>query len=135
MRLRNGKVYNNFTEKCEAKLPPELLRIITEYHHCKKCYDEDNKGVKYCNICEINKKFISIRVCRYCEIDSSMEDIFNYQHSTHCERCTRPLIKLVYCAEFESIDLKYENYSFERTTCDICNIETYIMLTYAPVFT
>lgn len=134
MRLRNGKIYNNFVEECEVKLPPELLRIISEYHHCKKCYDEDNKGVKYCYICETNKKFISIRICRYCEIDTALEDIFNGQHLNNCKQCMEPLVKLVYCEEFETIDLKYENYSFERSTCDICNIETFIMHTYSPVF-
>ena len=80
MRLRNSKnyIYKNtlnyksksiigIVRECEACIPPELLRIISSYHHCSDCFKNGKIHCNYCNICDINDKtHIRCDICDNC---------------------------------------------------------------------
>jgi hypothetical protein len=139
MKLRSGKrlsgfIYsknNRILRKTERTIPIELLRIITKYHHCNKCKITDNKDKLYCDTCEIDRKFYVYRVCQDCDRGTTdPKFLINKKYFTHCEKCTQPLIKLVYCEKFNVIDLDSSKYDYTTTNCNTCNIKTYIMNTY-----
>ena len=63
--MKNSKI--KLLKNCETNLPIELLRIISSYHHCDRCYSLSNKHCNNCNTCNINKKMhITCRKCKKC---------------------------------------------------------------------
>ena len=81
----------------------------------------------YCDICETNKRFYIYRICKLCNnLEQNIE-------VTICNNCKNDLTKLIYCEEFENIDLRYENYVFEKKTCNECGIETFVMQICNPL--
>ena len=140
MKLRSGKCLSGFMysknntllNKTNKKLPIELLRIIKNYHHCSKCKVTDNKDKLYCDTCEIDRKLYMYRICEECDKDTTNpEFLINKKYFTHCEKCSKPLIKLVYCEKFNLIDLDFSQYNYTITNCNMCNVKTYIMDIYS----
>jgi len=140
MKLRSGKRLSGFMysknntliNKTSKTLPIELLRIIKNYHHCSKCEITDNKDKLYCDICERTKKLYIYRICEECDKDTSKSEfLINKNYFTHCEKCLKPLIKLVYCESFNVIDLNFSKYNYTIKKCNMCNIKTYIMNIYS----
>lgn len=130
MKLRNGKLFGDdlneyIIEQCNL-IPKELTKYIVKYHHCTNCFIYDNKDEMICHVCGFNKKFKVFRICSFCDI-KKYGPVINNNYSTHCKLCLNPLIKLIYCDDFEDIDLRYELFNFKIVKCRECNINIYLM--------
>jgi hypothetical protein len=131
MKLRNGKLIGDtlneyIIEKCNTIIPEELTRYIVDYHHCNTCYLNDNKEEMICHVCGFYKKFKVYRVCSICD-NKKYGPLINDNYSTHCKICLSPLIKLIFCDDFEDIDLRYELFNFKKVNCNECKINIYLM--------
>jgi hypothetical protein len=105
MILRNGKKieYTNFKKNinqtevlrdCIKFLPNELLRIISNYNHCKKCFISNHKHCSTCNQCNVNPKtHLTCKKCKTCYPKYITRIFYNlvYYHTInthiHCEHC------------------------------------------------
>ena len=90
MKLRNGKytivekqskykTKKNTGNKAAQIIPDEILKIISEYHHCFHCYLNDNKKyIAYCDICETDSEFKIFRICK--NFDKTPDFLNNKNH-------------------------------------------------------
>lgn len=97
MRLRNNKVTgveDNVLDRCIEYLPRELLREITDFHHCLNCFENNYIHCTHCNNCvEQYKKHYICNKCNICYpamksvIFANRRYDFVVNKHIHCDIC------------------------------------------------
>lgn len=120
----------NVLKEIEKTLPIELLKIISDFHHCKECFREDKIKKKYCLICEEKKFFYIYKVCPKCDdlLNDDKSSLINkdFKYNKYCNNCNAELLKLLYCKQIEKCNLQYSIF-FKKFKCKTCNIENIVM--------
>lgn len=111
----------------ELTLPPELLNIISEFHHCKDCLKQEKKV--FCIMCDRDRDFDLYKICENCDEGKNRFNINSlsnlYNLSNYCTICNKKLFNILYCPQSTFI---IQNQNFHNAfNCKICNIENRIM--------
>jgi hypothetical protein len=78
---------------CFQYLPHELLRIICEYHHCIKCYNNNLYHCYNCRECNVDRKsHLFCNVCdkcfpKYVKIYMNSTNYAKLNYHEHCNNC------------------------------------------------
>jgi hypothetical protein len=99
MKLKNNKIIGKddlFLEKCIETLPPEILKIIINFHSCSNCFENNYYHCHLCNNCFENyERHLICKKCNICYpytksiIFANRKYDFVLNKHIHCDICDR----------------------------------------------